>query len=277
MTNEFRAMCAKLLVLAEESISYRAQVDEAVNLIDRARALLDQPEPEGPVGPTDDEIYKLALEGDFLVDVGDGFSCMVQDEVEFARAVLDRWGTPNLAQVRSSLGDGSAVSDEEIMELMPQQMRDDLAAAARALAGFDNPKAAAACRIILNRHAVDHARVVLAKYGTPTPQPVAVAPYREVADLVVWLEDHSAECLELDQPEWSKSINQAARFLHLYLRATPQPVAVSERLPRPEDCLDEGWAWFFNKRIGWRQAVLPVSPGYTHWLPANALPTPEAQ
>jgi hypothetical protein len=59
----------------------------------------------------------------------------------------------------------------------------------------------------------------------PTPQPVAVAPYREVADLVVWLEDHSAECLEIDQPEWSKSIKQAARFLHLYLRATPQPVA----------------------------------------------------
>ena len=59
-------------------------------------------------------------------------------------------------------------------------------------------------------------------------------------------------------------------------RLTPQPVAVSERLPGPEDCLDEGWAWFFNQRIGWRQAVLPVSPGYTHWLPANALPTPEA-
>jgi hypothetical protein len=56
-----------------------------------------------------------------------------------------------------------------------------------------------------------------------------------------------------------------------------QPVPVSERLPGPEDCLDEGWAWFFNQRIGWRQAVLPVSPGYTHWLPAHALPTPEAQ
>ena len=51
-------------------------------------------------------------------------------------------------------------TDEEIMELMPQQMRDDLAAAARALAGFDcaNVKAAGAMRIILNRHAVDHAR-----------------------------------------------------------------------------------------------------------------------
>jgi len=58
-----------------------------------------------------------------------------------------------------------APTDEEIMELMPQQMRDDLAAAARAMIGFDNPKAAAACRIILNRHAVDHARAVLAKWG----------------------------------------------------------------------------------------------------------------
>ena len=56
-------------------------------------------------------------------------------------------------------------TDEEIMELMPQQMRDDLAAAARALAGFTGPKAAGAYRIILNRHAVDHARAVLAKWG----------------------------------------------------------------------------------------------------------------
>jgi hypothetical protein len=60
-------------------------------------------------------------------------------------------------------------TDEELMELMPQQMRDDLANAARALAGDipwpDNPKAAVAMRIILNRHAVDHARAVLAKWG----------------------------------------------------------------------------------------------------------------
>jgi hypothetical protein len=62
-----------------------------------------------------------------------------------------------------------APTDEEIMELMPQQMRDDLAAAARALAGFDRAtvKAAGAMRIIFNRHAVDHARAVLACYGIP--------------------------------------------------------------------------------------------------------------
>ena len=81
-----------------------------------------------------------------------------------------------------------APTDEEIMELMPQQMRDDLAAAARAMIGFDNPKAAAACRIILNRHAVDHARAVLAKWGRPAPQP-------EEADIhYVWeLEDAEGE------------------------------------------------------------------------------------
>ena len=56
-------------------------------------------------------------------------------------------------------------TDEEIMELMPQQMRDDLATAARAMAGFNTLKATAACRIILNRHAVDHARAVLDKWG----------------------------------------------------------------------------------------------------------------
>ena len=58
-------------------------------------------------------------------------------------------------------------SDEEIMELMPQQLRDDLSHAASAIAGFDpaNIKAAVAMRIILNRHAVDHARAVLAKWG----------------------------------------------------------------------------------------------------------------
>ena len=75
----------------------------------------------------------------------------------------------DIARARTLLAESVAEgpTDEEIMELMPQQMRDDLAAAARALAGFDraNVKAAGAMRIILNRHAVDHARAVLAKWG----------------------------------------------------------------------------------------------------------------
>ena len=68
-------------------------------------------------------------------------------------------------------------TDEELMELMPQQMRDDLANAARALAGLDraNVKAAGAMRIILNRHAVGHARAALARWGTPANEPVPVS------------------------------------------------------------------------------------------------------
>ena len=114
MTNPYRAMCAELVDELEDWIAYgdALAIEKAHNLVDRARALLDQPEPEAP-------------------------------------------------------------TDEEIMELMPQQMRDALAAAARALAcglaitGFesDSPKAAGVCRLILNRHAVDHARAALAKWG----------------------------------------------------------------------------------------------------------------
>jgi hypothetical protein len=84
-------------------------------------------------------------------------------------------GSAVVAHARALLDqpEPEAPTDEEIMELMPQQMRDDLAAAASALAcglaitGFerDSLKAAGVCRVILNRHAVDHARAALAKWG----------------------------------------------------------------------------------------------------------------
>jgi hypothetical protein len=128
-------------------------------------------------------------------------------------------------------------SDEEIMELMPQQMRDDLAAAARALAGFDRApaKAAGAMRIILNRHAVDHVRAALAKWG--------------------------------NHPESPDS--------------STQPIPLSERLPGPEDCTAQGWCWVFYRGFATWTLEKPLGQdekhtGYTHWLPANALPTPEA-
>jgi hypothetical protein len=85
MSTDYRALCAELLAIIPAS----GTGNPHSLVVARARALLAQPVAEGP---TDDEIYKLALEGDFLVDVGDGFSCMVQDEIEFARAILAKWG-----------------------------------------------------------------------------------------------------------------------------------------------------------------------------------------
>ena len=82
MTDPYRAMCAELLVLAEESISYRAQVDEAVNLIDRARALLDQPVAERP---TDEELWAAGSD-DFRANY------YPTDAIAYARDVLVKWG-----------------------------------------------------------------------------------------------------------------------------------------------------------------------------------------
>ena len=82
MTDDTRALCDELLVLAEESISYRAQVDEAVNLIDRARALLAQPVAEGP---TDEELWAAGSD-DFRAN------CYPTDAIAYARAVLAKWG-----------------------------------------------------------------------------------------------------------------------------------------------------------------------------------------
>ena len=71
---------------------------------------------------------------------------------------------------------------------------------------------------------------------------------------------------------------------------TPQPVAVSERLPGPEDCDEQGRCWWLKQRANpdhdllmptWHlQRQGPVGTTFfrfTHWAPANALPTPEAK
>ena len=85
-------------------------------------------------------------------------------------AACDAWN--RRAALAQPEPQGLEPTDDEIMELMPQQMRDDLANAARALAGFDRATVAAtgAMRIILNRHAVDHARAVLAHWALPVPK-----------------------------------------------------------------------------------------------------------
>jgi hypothetical protein len=59
----------------------------------------------------------------------------------------------------------------------------------------------------------------------------------------------------------------------------PAPVAVSERLPGPEDCTAQGRCWVFYRGFATWTLEKPLGQdgkhtGYTHWLPANALPTP---
>ena len=102
---------------------------------------------------------------------------------------------------------------------------------------------------------------------------------------------------EIDQSGEALSWRLYARAaLARWGRPTPQPVPLSERLPGPEDLApwpDEPdashWCWFGLEIDGgfvWEQrsaafsvqlySVSPSAGGATHWLPANALPTPEA-
>jgi hypothetical protein len=122
---------------------------------------------------------------------------------------------------------------------------------------------------------LDRARTLLAQ---PVPEgPKPVVDYSRVPEIATEAQIRSAAQYLVKKRNCDGDLISAIEYaIARWGRPTLQPVPVSERLPRPEDCLDEGWAWFFNRRIGWRQAGLPVSPGYTHWLPANALPTPEA-
>ena len=97
-----------------------------------------------------------------------------------------------------------------------------------------------------------------------------------------WL--RSGGCLESAHCELADLMLAA---LARWGRPTPQPVAVSERLPGPEDCdeLETCWQWEpdinGHHPLGlWelvhRDWVSDPDSDTTHWLPANALPTPEA-
>jgi hypothetical protein len=85
---DFRALCEELadsveLLLEMRQCARPMQITE--DRLNRARAALTQPEPQGP---TDEELW------DLYQDLGRDFS-----PTEFARTVLARWGTPAIEPV----------------------------------------------------------------------------------------------------------------------------------------------------------------------------------
>ena len=105
-------------------------------------------------------------------------------------------------------------------------------------------------------------------YRTLLAQPVAVAPSDEELDELYF---------DIDARQCALWRHYAHAVLAKWGRPTPQPVAVSERLPGYELC------WWFepdeDDGYGGMWTLLRIRGGttrYTHWLAANALPTPEA-
>jgi hypothetical protein len=99
MTNTFRALCAELI----DELDYQTCNHEADDLIDRARAALDEPEPV-PEGPTDKDLVELACAEVYNSRNWEEPECTTDDPypyeassfawLNFARAVLARWGRP---------------------------------------------------------------------------------------------------------------------------------------------------------------------------------------
>ena len=95
MTNPYRALIQRLADELQEYINYApiGPCDQEQELVDEARALLDQPEPEGP---TDEELtltYAYAVAA--AVDNKRGpFTTEAAEAAQLAglRAVLARWG-----------------------------------------------------------------------------------------------------------------------------------------------------------------------------------------
>ena len=135
--------------------------------------------------------------------------------------------------------------------------------------------------------------------GRPTPQPVAEGPADgEVAAALIELR---STVMGLDQMKMYVAAQRVKRAAELLQRQhpqpvavskrldwrrpnalpTPQPVAASERLPGPEDCDEQGRCWVFDDQLGLPSWTLIRVQGGSlapdmYWLPAHALPTPEA-
>jgi hypothetical protein len=112
MTN-WRELCAELLQAVDdlpwqydwkgEPVGPLAEIDEGP--FERARALLAQPEPEA-AGPSDEDIIQAAEEAGFAYEsCGCLFNsyidghCIRKDVLSFARALLQRYATPQPSPV----------------------------------------------------------------------------------------------------------------------------------------------------------------------------------
>lgn len=108
---DFRDLCSELAESVEVLLALRPAEARTLwtteDRLTRARAALAEPEPEGP---TDEELVQTAIDTRlyrFQATAGDPIQYeMTEQQIHaFARAVLARWGTPNLAETRRSLGD----------------------------------------------------------------------------------------------------------------------------------------------------------------------------
>jgi hypothetical protein len=172
---DWRALCAELNGLLEyiSDINPSLCEEEINNMTSRAQAALAQPEPQGP---TDEELGKL-LYYEFTTSTGHGERV---DAMGFARAVLARYGRPAIEPDGPAVPDGrepasvtDQPTDKELLELMPETMRDEFSYAARTCSDVMGGRVKPSIfRVALNTAALEYAHAVLARWGRPAIEPV---------------------------------------------------------------------------------------------------------
>lgn len=162
MTTDYRALCAELVAALDPKVVGLDGYGPIAALLPRARAALAEPEPDHfvdvpeMVEPNDGEVATLV---GCLHDLAraDWLSDETADILTRAADLLER-----LAPQPQPEGP----SDAELLELMPQQFRDDLATVSRLAAHGTSPDVTPGIfRVSLNTGALDYARAVLARWG----------------------------------------------------------------------------------------------------------------
>ena len=193
---DWRGLCEELVRELQNAIAVHYgeggthHISAADAVIAKADAALAQPEPE-VVGPSDEELRELAAaemdnapnweEPEYSYEAGDPFPYEAPGVawVNFARAVLARWGRPALAQPEPEVV--GPPSDEELDSLERQHWEET---------GVEEWGRREA---IFNHRAF--ARAVLARWGCPAPAP---AGERQAAPVPVAVSDRRPQPEDCD-------------------------------------------------------------------------------
>ena len=301
MSTDWRALCQELLDHAECAQSNLGpdgeglwDGDEDEGLFARAREALAQPEPEavadGPAVPEGREPASVACEpsdGDLLQLMPEQFRAdlgtvsrmaahgagpdikpglfrvsLNTGALEYARAVLARWGRP------------APVPAEGEVAVLLRELRD----AAFDRDGSDPEKSmfTRAADLLERQAAPVPAGEVAESSVAPVPEPALAKINGILSDSGRVLLTDVREALEL------------ARQALEQRKTAPAPVPVAERLPGVEDRDHEECCWWFYPETTDTLAVWVLGPGNaewlisnppspTHWLPATALPLPQGE
>lgn len=185
---------------------------------------------------------------------------------------------PVVSEARAALAEGAGVgvTDEELDGFAVQWW----AGFAHLERGAD--AATPITSIVAIRHFSNFLRDALARYGT---HPRPIPPLDATRQLILRLTAELARLHDSDPPTLDL-IAEARAFIDA---GHPRPIPVDERLPTAADLSDEGTVcfscWWLCNRSGeheWHRLPLMTAGacryhGYTHWLPAAAIPLPEGE